>query len=560
MADGIEHIESRLAAYIEGELPDADRAEIEKYLVANPSHRQLIDELKRQKGVIASLPRESAPVEILDHLQSHLERQALLDNVEDGADSMRINRWPQWTAVAAMLLLTVGLGALVFSVLPGGALNHETVAIAPPSMQNLPTAPSLDPKETAGDNRAGNGVEDAIESRDAVASTAAGRDTERFMGKAGPDRARSADRLDKPSSDADKLNEAMVLNPSAESSKAAGGAKLEQDSLVLTNGNAIVVSTDDPLITQNLLAGYLGQNNYEYTPVRADVAQASVAAARSFSNADSVGQTQQQALQTQTDSSQQDLGSIVQRVTEKEKIAPNGEQFLVVRNLSPADAERINRTINSQRGQRQQARLYSNPELYPELAGQQQQYAANQTQLKQQQQPFDQPNQQTRAPAGIESKDNQPADLDLHAKAAPRRESEVPPNPAGADFGDTPAAGSPAPGEAQQGQTEPTQQANTPTTVPAEEQAMRMDVLIVVRNAPATTVPGDAPDATTDPTADDASTQPSTNPATLPTTLPDEIPLNIAPPILLTPVPNADRDAPDPGAPDFTAPTTQPAR
>jgi hypothetical protein len=337
MADGIEQIESRLAAYIDGELADADRAEIEKYLAANPSHRQLIMELKQQRAQIASLPRESAPVEVLDHLQSHLERQALLENVEDGADSMRINRWPQWTAVAAMLLLTVGLGALVFSVLPGGALNHETVAIAPPAVQNLPAAPSLDAKE-------------ADEARDAVASAGTRRpdDADTFASKnAGKSaEAEEAARLATRDKLETTLNDAMTLDvPGRPETGGAPATAPGSESVELYNGSAIIVSTDDPLITQNLLAGYLGQNNFEYTPVRAEIAKASVAAAQSASSSNSqvTGEgaaNQELSVQVENTSSQQALGSIVARVNAKDSLVTNGEQYLLVRNLSPADAQR----------------------------------------------------------------------------------------------------------------------------------------------------------------------------------------------------------------------------
>ena len=168
-----------------------------------------------------------AAVEVLDHLQSHLERQALLENVEEGADSMRINRWPQWGAVAAMLLLTVGLGALVFAMLPGGAFNHETVAIAPPSMQNLPSAPSLDAKD------------ESPEKRDAVASAATRResDADAFLGKSGEPRL-PADASDTVRSS--KQSDDLTAKPSEFSKGGGGPLPPATPDLALNNGSAIV--------------------------------------------------------------------------------------------------------------------------------------------------------------------------------------------------------------------------------------------------------------------------------------------------------------------------------
>ena len=41
-----ENIEAKLCAYVDGELDEAGRAEIEAHLAANVQHRQLIEELK----------------------------------------------------------------------------------------------------------------------------------------------------------------------------------------------------------------------------------------------------------------------------------------------------------------------------------------------------------------------------------------------------------------------------------------------------------------------------------------------------------------------------------
>jgi hypothetical protein len=59
-----------------------------------------------------------------------LEREALLGNeaLADDAPMLRIRRWPQLLSVAAVILLTIGLGAIVYSVLPAGS---PALSVAP---------------------------------------------------------------------------------------------------------------------------------------------------------------------------------------------------------------------------------------------------------------------------------------------------------------------------------------------------------------------------------------------------------------------------------------------
>src|SRR3954471_12178759 len=120
MAQNQEQIEARLAAYIDGELNAAERAEIEKHLAGNPQHKLLIDELTAQRDLLTAVPREKAPPEILETIQQQLERSVLLGSGEDATSDtgMRINRWPHRGAIAAVILLTSGLGFLVYKVLP----------------------------------------------------------------------------------------------------------------------------------------------------------------------------------------------------------------------------------------------------------------------------------------------------------------------------------------------------------------------------------------------------------------------------------------------------------
>ena len=119
MSDSTENIEAKLCAYIDGALDAADRAEIENHLRTNPQHQQLINELRGTRRLLGSLPRLPAPPDIEEALQAHLERSVLLGDQrsESERESLRINRWPQIVAAAAIVFLVIGLGAVIYLVL-----------------------------------------------------------------------------------------------------------------------------------------------------------------------------------------------------------------------------------------------------------------------------------------------------------------------------------------------------------------------------------------------------------------------------------------------------------
>src|SRR4051794_3829140 len=106
MSANTENIEAKLCAYVDGDLDEQGKLDIEKHLQANPQHRLLLDELRQTKVMMQSLPREAAPPELAETIHGQLERSVLLDGVgtNDPAHSMKINRWPQLMAVAAVLL------------------------------------------------------------------------------------------------------------------------------------------------------------------------------------------------------------------------------------------------------------------------------------------------------------------------------------------------------------------------------------------------------------------------------------------------------------------------
>jgi hypothetical protein len=114
-----EQSEAKLLAFIEGELDAAGRVEIEKHLEAHPQHRKLLEEMRGMRDWVRWLPRESAPAELSDSFQERLERTLLLGAPEaSGVTPMRISRWPRIGAAAAVVALAIGVGGVVYFVLP----------------------------------------------------------------------------------------------------------------------------------------------------------------------------------------------------------------------------------------------------------------------------------------------------------------------------------------------------------------------------------------------------------------------------------------------------------
>ncbi len=118
-----EQTEAKLLAYIEGELDEAGRAEIERHLEAHPNHRRMLLDLSQGRDLVRFLPKASAPPELLETFQGQLERSALLGDspVESTPGPMRIGAW-DWSRIrsaAAVVLLAAGLGVVVYIALPG---------------------------------------------------------------------------------------------------------------------------------------------------------------------------------------------------------------------------------------------------------------------------------------------------------------------------------------------------------------------------------------------------------------------------------------------------------
>jgi hypothetical protein len=127
-----EHLESLLLAYAEGTLTPGEKAEVEAYLARHPQHRAVLDAMGASRVALRRLPKEAAPADLLEDVQAQIERSMLLGHPIDeevAAYDMRINRWPQIRAAAAVLVLAAGLAAVIYAMLPDPRRRGPNIAI-----------------------------------------------------------------------------------------------------------------------------------------------------------------------------------------------------------------------------------------------------------------------------------------------------------------------------------------------------------------------------------------------------------------------------------------------
>ncbi|MGB7156585.1 MAG: zf-HC2 domain-containing protein, partial [Tepidisphaeraceae bacterium] len=277
-----ENIEAKLCAYIDGDLDAQGRAEIEKHLASNPQHRTLIEQLSKQRDLLRGLPREDAPEEILEALQGHMERSVLLGDADAAeTEAMKIHRWPQFAAMAAMVLLTVGLGVVIYFVLPrngGGNGNYAVVTSQPAtvsegsrfereSVDKLAAADStLTPAERAREPLLGKAAPAEGADRDLASRAAAAggefagapaksmKKFEPFAPNAGV--GESAIAMGDLLAAQDRLQNADIARQLKD---APGGLK--------ENAMFVVVSTADPAAAQSQVTSYLADNKITWDAI-----------------------------------------------------------------------------------------------------------------------------------------------------------------------------------------------------------------------------------------------------------------------------------------------------
>jgi anti-sigma factor RsiW len=96
-----------LSAYVDGELDEDQRAQVEERLRDDPRGKQLVDELRDLSATLQALPREQVGSDLRAGVMQQIEAKVISPSSrEDRGSGMR--RWA-WAAmaIAATLLLSV---------------------------------------------------------------------------------------------------------------------------------------------------------------------------------------------------------------------------------------------------------------------------------------------------------------------------------------------------------------------------------------------------------------------------------------------------------------------
>ena len=152
----MENIEAMLCAYIEGDLDEAGRAQIEKHLQEHPQHRKLIAALTTTRDLMRDLPRAKAPADVGEWLHGQVERSILLDDsdMKTTAQRAKPSRWPQLLGVAAVLLLFASLGIIVMKMV----MPTFTPPVSPTAATiKMPTSSQAQTEDQVRDESKANG-------------------------------------------------------------------------------------------------------------------------------------------------------------------------------------------------------------------------------------------------------------------------------------------------------------------------------------------------------------------------------------------------------------------
>jgi hypothetical protein len=124
-----ESTEMLLTDYLEGRLDPARQKEIDAYLERHPRERQVIEQLRSQRDLLGELPKDQAPPEIYEAVSGQIERSVLLSSLSEIASEKTgaMRSRPARLALAAVVLLSMGLGVVIYIIVSPPAGNPGTV-------------------------------------------------------------------------------------------------------------------------------------------------------------------------------------------------------------------------------------------------------------------------------------------------------------------------------------------------------------------------------------------------------------------------------------------------
>lgn len=123
----------QLTAYLDGELGEAQRAEVERLLERDAEARRILNELRAMARMVGGLPRAPAPRGLSAEISARLEREALLGDSPDpfqAASQRTMPIWQRGLAIAAALAIIVTGSWLMWPELPKPPSERPVITVA----------------------------------------------------------------------------------------------------------------------------------------------------------------------------------------------------------------------------------------------------------------------------------------------------------------------------------------------------------------------------------------------------------------------------------------------
>lgn len=138
-----------LSAYVDGELNATERSEVERRVRTDPEARALLTELQRTSALIHSLPRHTAPASVLDEIERHVERHALIGAPARPVAAPR-RRGRSLVAISGLAAaIAVCVGGWWYLGLDGAGPHREIVAVRGPNTTERAVPSDAEKKKSA---------------------------------------------------------------------------------------------------------------------------------------------------------------------------------------------------------------------------------------------------------------------------------------------------------------------------------------------------------------------------------------------------------------------------
>lgn len=113
-----EEFEARLSAYLDNQVTDSERADIESHLQRDAAARALLADLQAMRAGLQALPRARASADMMESIRARMERQALLgDTPRSGERAQRgISLAARWAAAAVIVIMASVGGYIIWTM------------------------------------------------------------------------------------------------------------------------------------------------------------------------------------------------------------------------------------------------------------------------------------------------------------------------------------------------------------------------------------------------------------------------------------------------------------